>query len=364
MPTTPPLQYPAISVVIPMYNTEKYVGACLTSLLNQTFKNFEVIIVDDCSTDKSCEVVESFIPKFEGRLKLYKSKINSGPGVPSNKGLNVSLGKYIFFMDSDDLIMQNAFEILYTMAENSGADLVYMEQGFKFISDDANKIFPEQKDLVGMYWQGNGPFINKPTFDSDDIAARMEIFLTSRIGWPLWEKFIRRDLITENELVLPHLRISQDLIFTIELIFHAKKILRLPYPLYIYRRNNATSLCATKRSDEESILYWTDVNLKGIKFLANFLDEQKFFQENPQYKWALLNFVDGVHFNMLRQIFPKMSPQQVYNIFQKVFTEKFGEYGNLIAYLCNSSNFLRLRLNAAAQHIEQLERQVKELKAK
>jgi len=72
--TPPQFTYPAVSVVIPMYNAEEYVGECLNSLLAQTFQNFEVIVVDDCSTDSSPAIVESYTEKFGGRLKLTKTK--------------------------------------------------------------------------------------------------------------------------------------------------------------------------------------------------------------------------------------------------------------------------------------------------
>ena len=86
----PPQQFcPAISVVIPLYNVEKYVGECLDSVLAQTFQNFEVIVVDDCSTDSSSAIVESYLSKFDGRLAILQTKKNSGcAGVPKNKGLN------------------------------------------------------------------------------------------------------------------------------------------------------------------------------------------------------------------------------------------------------------------------------------
>ena len=85
--------FPQISIIIPMYNVEEYVGECLD--------------VDDCSTDNSCDVVESYMSKFNGKLNLIKSKKNSGGcAVPRNIGLSHANGKYIFFLDSDDLIVK------------------------------------------------------------------------------------------------------------------------------------------------------------------------------------------------------------------------------------------------------------------
>ena len=94
------MDLPKISVIIPLYNAEKYIGDCLESLLVQTFQDFEVIVVDDCSTDNSVAIVQSYAEKFGGRLKIARTKKNSGGGgyVPRNLGLNLSRGEYIFFL--------------------------------------------------------------------------------------------------------------------------------------------------------------------------------------------------------------------------------------------------------------------------
>ena len=97
----------SISVIIPMYNMEKYIGECLTSLANQTFQDFDVIVVDDCSTDNSRKFVQGFLETFSGRLKLKKMSKNSGyPGLPRNTALDMARGKYIYFLDSDDLLKE------------------------------------------------------------------------------------------------------------------------------------------------------------------------------------------------------------------------------------------------------------------
>ena len=107
---------PAVSVIIPMYNTEKYITECLNSLLNQTLENFEVIVVDDCSTDNSFAIAEKFIPAFESKNKTLvtvKFIQNSGcPGIPRNFAINTSKGKYIYFLDSDDFLDKNVLEEL------------------------------------------------------------------------------------------------------------------------------------------------------------------------------------------------------------------------------------------------------------
>ena len=97
---------PLISVIVPMYNSEKYVAMCLESLLMQTLKDFEVIVVDDCSTDKSLAIVEDYVQKFEHGLKILKRAENSGYGsIPRNEGLEIARGKYILFPDFNIIIL-------------------------------------------------------------------------------------------------------------------------------------------------------------------------------------------------------------------------------------------------------------------
>ena len=134
--------YP-ISVIIPLYNAEEYLSECLDSILAQTFQDFEVIVVDDCSTDSSCEIVESYMPKFDGRLKLYHTPKNTGSGVIArNVGLSYASGEYVYNMDNDDVITKTALEEMHTLAKKYDADVVYCEKyymssgtGENFIKD-------------------------------------------------------------------------------------------------------------------------------------------------------------------------------------------------------------------------------------
>ena len=162
---------PAVSVIIPLYNAEKYVGECLDSILAQTFQNFEVIVADDCSTDSSYSVVESYITKFDGRLSLLKMAKNSGGGaMPRNKGLSMSRGEYIFFMDADDVITKTALEELYTLAKKFDADVVYCEK--YLMSSGVGEEFVK-KAYVAVGKAQRPPFVNEPTVETSDLIQRL-----------------------------------------------------------------------------------------------------------------------------------------------------------------------------------------------
>ena len=99
---------PAVTVIVAVFNAQDFIADCLTSVLNQTFQDFEVIVADDCSTDSSRAVVQKFSADFNGRLKLLTLSKNSGrPGIPRNFALEAARGKYVYFLDSDDLLTKS-----------------------------------------------------------------------------------------------------------------------------------------------------------------------------------------------------------------------------------------------------------------
>ena len=138
---------PVISVIIPLYDAKEYIGKCLDSLLAQTFQKFEVIVVDDCSKDDSVAIVKSYAPKFNERLKLSTTKKNSRGGgyVPRNIGLNSARGEYVFFVDADDYLAENALEMLYTAATENQADVVYTSAHYDLSSPDEFNVIKDGK---------------------------------------------------------------------------------------------------------------------------------------------------------------------------------------------------------------------------
>lgn len=359
MPTVTLQKYPAISVVIPMYNTEKYIGACLTSLLAQTFPNFEVIVVDDCSTDNSRVVVESFIPKFSGHLKLLHLEQNSGGlSTPANKGINFSRGKYIHVMDSDDLLTNNALEVLINLAEKYDADVVNMDLGFRFDKNSENP-FPTQNDIKIAGWHSE-PFVDKPMLESDDIAERVKKIARNGVGWTAWQKFVRRDFLIENGITFPNMTLYNDVAWVIATFCLSKKVLTISELLYIFRiRHNSHT--NAKRTTEQVLRMHLNSVCVGIKYLDDILSKQKFFLENPQCLWELLRFFEGTSFIVTQHYFSNMKPYEMYNILKNQFKELYPEDNALISYFLETFRLSYQTLHQMFQRIAQLENQVREL---
>lgn len=125
---------PKISIVIPVYNVEKYLRKCFDSILNQTFQDFEIICVDDGSTDKSLEILQEYKRKDDRFIILQQR--HAGAGAARNHGIKLAEGKYIQFLDSDDYFEPNLLEEMYTRAEKSGAEITVCSS--RKVDDEGN----------------------------------------------------------------------------------------------------------------------------------------------------------------------------------------------------------------------------------
>jgi len=321
---------PAISVIVPLYNAEKYIGECLDSLLAQTFKDFEVIVVDDCSTDNSLAIAKSYLEKFGGRLKISRMYVNSGkPSLPRNKGLTVSRGEYIYFMDNDDLITPTAFEELYTLAKDYDADVVYCEKYY---------VCGENRENLRLTSVQKPVFVDKPTFETDSFPERIKKILEGSFLVMPWNYLARRDLLIENEISFPNI-IRDDSIWQCNLIFSAKKILRVPNAVYVWR-SVKNSITRVEKTPQQTINFWLNPVILGVKILHETLNKFDFFKKNPQHHYVMLNyFIIGSlgNDNFFRASF-QIQPFVIYETIKQEFGDKLGEQDVLVSVLCTAFN--------------------------
>ena len=231
---------PSISIVIPMYNTDRFIEQCLSSAVNQTFANFELIIVDDCSTDNSLAIAKTFADR-DSRIKLIRQDRNLGQGAARNTGIDHARGKYVYFLDSDDLLLPNALEDLFRAAENSNADVVHSTSFLNMYerSDGTfDNVLEMQRDKTPM--QGMLP---------DDRNARLLNFYANYNFWSLPVlNLCRRDFLDRNRLRFPTNMLSEDEPFAIALYCFAERYFCIPNHFYIYRRRKNTTM-STLNSD-------------------------------------------------------------------------------------------------------------------
>ena len=322
-----------ISVIIPLYNAEKYFGVCLESLLIQTFTDFEVIVVDDCSKDNSVAVAESYLEKFDGRLKIITLAQNSGSAsVPRNEGLKFSRGEYIFFMDDDDLLIDTALAKLFYFAENFQADVVYMERGFLC----GEELLP--KNFTQTAWDKKFSDLNEPKLESDNPNERIENFLQTTYGWAPWIKFLRRDFLIANKIDFPTVKISEDVLWTFKVICLAQNFLRVPNRLYVHRFLK-TSWSQIKRSPVDEIKFWLDPLIKGLDYLDSFMNEINFFAQNPNFRFEVTNFFVKMQVAGMLGALKNLNHYELYKIIHEAVSDT--KYAALIANLFVVMNFYR-----------------------
>ena len=321
-----PFGCPDISVVIPMYNAENYIGECLESILAQTFKNFEVIVVDDCSEDNSPAIVDSFISKFDGRLTHFRLKKNTGgAGIPRNTGITLARGEYIYFMDSDDRVVPNALEDDFHIAKQYDADTVYHTLFYNLSADGTES----QLARVPKYKQGDEVVLD------DDLLTRVKELAQNKYYFAPWRSFNRRTFLIENELYFPNIRPYEDIVWSCALLIYAKRLVRVPTATYFYR-DNENSMLRTEKSASQNAKFYLNPIILGLKSLDTFLSRHPFFENKPQLYYATLeNYFNG-RFTSLFKDSSELQPYMLYETLKEEFGKSLGEYDVLIPALCTA----------------------------
>ena len=144
-----------VSIIVPVYNSERYLRDCLESLLNQTLTELEIILVDDASTDKSFEIMAEYKSQYP-KIKIFKSEQNKGQGASRNIGMSLVTGEYIGFLDSDDYVAPTMYENLYNSAKENNADIVTTRLTLVKDSSYLGKIF-ESNNRINNYTPLDNP---------------------------------------------------------------------------------------------------------------------------------------------------------------------------------------------------------------
>ncbi len=263
---------PKVSVIIPVYNTAGYLESALLSVVDQTLKEIEIIIINDGSTDNSRLIIEE-LQKKEPRIKYYQ-QANQGQSVARNKGLDNAIGDYVYFMDSDDILENNALELCYQRCKTDNLD-------FGFFDAD---VFSEDGSTLQWDYIRTGKMTEQILQGCEAMEKLLNI---GRFRVAPWLLFIRREFIEESRLRFFPGIIHEDELFTTKLFVEAKKVALIPHILF-HRRVRPNSTMTQKFSPrnaegyikviEELRLYsvnlsWNKIVLinREIELLANSL---------------------------------------------------------------------------------------------
>ena len=291
-----------ISVIIPVYNVEDYLKDCLDSIISQSFDDIEIICVDDGSEDLSLDILKSY-QKQDSRIKIITQE-NKGPGAARNRGLDISNGEYIYFMDSDDYLEDGALAEMIQISEDKNLDLLM----FKLINFNNET---GEKD----YNYSNMPFldnIEKETFTYNDFKDN--IF---KVDVTVYTKLFKRELISDKRFD-EHL-IHQDNLFYMDYIFDAERIYFLNKCLY-HRRIRPNSIITSSGKKQCDVI--TVFNKLGQK-----LKDRKLYDDVKED--FFIYTINGLYY---RYSLSKVYKKEFYAKIREDIISKQEEYMNEIDF--------------------------------
>lgn len=275
------------SIIIPVYNSAPFLEKCLDSLLNQEYKDYEIIVIDDGSTDGSYSIGLSYQQKYHNIHVLHQN--NSGPSAARNKGLSMAQGEYILFVDSDDSVSEDYFLNL-DLAVKTRPDVIFF--GSYHLNENVNpkKIFPA-----------------KEVFGKQDIVTFFTDNLNSGDTHSCTNKAFLNEIITKNKIVFPiNTVVEEDLLFVLRFIDSSSHLISLSEILYKYNRRQSGSV-TTKynpikfesklKAYNEEMLYakrWQSNKLE-VYFRDSFLSCISSSINNLMYKSCMLTKKEKIH---------------------------------------------------------------------
>lgn len=308
-----------ISVIIPAYNVENYIRRCLDSLVNQTYENMEIIVVNDGSTDRTEEIVREYAEKHAGKVFLY-SQENKGQAEARNFGLTRASGEYIGFVDSDDFVSTKMYELMYREAEENECDLVTC--GYYGCDDVTGEITAYQTGYKGEF--------NQSIYENPLIL---------RVNSPYpWNKLYARELLEKTGFQFKKGMIFEDLCAVFPLFLDAKKVGRVHEKLYYYIKGRKGGTISTFNEKHGQIIdalqIMNDAYLERGMF-ETFYDILLFF--NIRHIYARFNEMEQYDnesfkvefkkraFSLLDHYFPGWKQSEVYADFDAGKTGKMDE---------------------------------------
>lgn len=249
---------PIVSIIVPVYNVEKYIDRCVQSLLKQTLENIEIILVDDGSPDNCPQICNSYANK-DNRIKVIH-KPNEGLGYARNSGLKVAKGRYVAFVDSDDFVSPNMYEELIMLADRYKLDTVFC--GYNYYNKDGDIIRKNELERLSILRTANtGVAMLKKMLSSDNKKNIVDFDMC------VWRAIYSRKIIENSSIRFVSERnfISEDIIFHIDYLAHTNSIGISPkcYYFYCLNGNSLTKSYRYDRFEKEKILF--EEILKRVK---------------------------------------------------------------------------------------------------
>ena len=261
---------PEVSIVVPVFNVENYIERCVKSIMSQTLKTIEIIFLDDGSTDNSLNILRDYEKKDE-RIQVFDCG-EIGVSKCRNKGIELSSGKYIMFVDSDDWIDSNMLEVMYKKAEENKLDLVMCSYIREFKDHSKEKIFNLPEEIIYKEDKVKNELLRKLVGPVKEELSNPEML--DALG-TVWGKLYRTDILKENKIKFVDLKeigSAEDTLFNIFTFNYLSKVMFLNKPMYHYWRDNPKSVTSQynpKLKEQRKVFF---------KYISDFIKENNFEQ--------------------------------------------------------------------------------------
>ena len=303
-----------ISVIMPCYNTEQYVEETLKSVLNQSFKDYEIICLNDGSTDGTLEILKRYQQSYPN-IRVISSE-NHGSAYQRNTGVQCAQGKYIYYMDSDDLLKENCLETLYQYAEADNLDVVYFEADSFYETKEIEEAFPQFLTLYHRHKEYDG------IYDGRNLYIQMEN--AGDIKMSVGLQFTRRQFLQDNNIKFGTERYFEDNLYTVKVTLKAGKARCVRDNLYL-RRVRANSIMTTSENKTRFESY-----LEVVRGLMQILEEEK---QDFVLQEAIYKRIRGTFINVYKDYL---------KVPEKEKEEFFGEKGRPLYLLTGMASFINI----------------------
>lgn len=305
-----------VSVIMPVYNGEKYLRKCLDSVTAQTLREIEIICVDDGSTDKSRDILEEYAAE-DPRVQIFHQE-NKFAGCARNLGMEHASGKYLIFWDSDDYFMPDALELMYERSESKQAQICICD-GDKY--DEKEDVqYPTDEYLIRRRLPEADPF------SREDIGKYLYNFASN----VPWNKMFLHSFVLENELQFQELRQANDVYFVMRALFLAERITTVPKALVVYRISNSGSV--TGKASETRFC-----SAQAFKKTFDWLCGQEDFTDEIRQSFA--NKTIGPLINAWRLQKNSAEAEELYNYYREELFPEFGLFGKDASFFNNPNDF-------------------------
>lgn len=294
---------PTISIIIPVYNTAKYIKRTLESILNQTFKDFEVICINDKSKDQSLEILEDFAKK-DNRIKVLDNEKNLGAALTRNVGINMAKGEYIYFLDADDYIDEKYLECMLEKIEQEKCDIVLNMS----IQSESNGVVSQFHHPSMPKINQNGEYLDKITTIHDAPCF-------------IWARIYRKALLDKYNLRFLDIHATDDVVFNAIVDMYVDKTFVFYGEKYHYTVNNTSVTGVAKSIDDRDLQH-----IKAHSVIYDYLKERNKLDEKLKLfrVYPFMKVDTEEKFNFYKKFFEKIETdfyknETIYNDMEKFF---------------------------------------------